>query len=93
MKNSKMKSMAIKKEEMEKKEEEEEEPMSPTGRMMLAPKFNIFIILFMGYYSKIDPILFKKCIHQTLLKHPRFSSILVSIISFYSNFLYFFFKN
>ncbi|XP_047973447.1 wax ester synthase/diacylglycerol acyltransferase 11-like [Salvia hispanica] len=78
MKNSKMKSMAIKKEEMEKKEEEEEEPMSPTGRMMLAPKFNIFIILFMGYYSKIDPILFKKCIHQTLLKHPRFSSILVA---------------
>ncbi|KAG6412616.1 hypothetical protein SASPL_125299 [Salvia splendens] len=77
MKNSKMKSMAIKKKEKEKKEEEEE-PMSPTGRMMLAPKFNIFIILFMGYYSKIDPILFKKCIHQTLLKHPRFSSILVA---------------
>ncbi|KAL1553098.1 wax ester synthase/diacylglycerol acyltransferase 3-like [Salvia divinorum] len=70
--------MAIKIEEEKKKEEEDDEPMSPTGRMMLAPKFNIFIILFMGYYTKIDPISFKKCIHQTLLKHPRFSSLLVA---------------
>ncbi|KAL1553099.1 wax ester synthase/diacylglycerol acyltransferase 3-like [Salvia divinorum] len=74
MKNSNKKSMARKKDE----EEEEDEPMSPTGRMMQAPKFNIFIVIFMGYYTKIDPILFKKCIHQNLPNHPRFSSILVT---------------
>ncbi|XP_057798738.1 wax ester synthase/diacylglycerol acyltransferase 11-like [Salvia miltiorrhiza] len=72
MKISDSKSMA--KEE----EEEEEEPVSPTGRMMQAPKFNLFIIILMGYNTKIEPSLYKKCMQQTLLKHPRFSSTLVA---------------
>ncbi|KAG6410042.1 hypothetical protein SASPL_128089 [Salvia splendens] len=62
-----------------KDEEEEDEPVSPTGRMMQAPKFNVCIIILMGFYTKIDPIVFKKCVQQALVKHPRFCSILVSI--------------
>ncbi|XP_041997847.1 wax ester synthase/diacylglycerol acyltransferase 3-like isoform X2 [Salvia splendens] len=61
-----------------KDEEEEDEPMSPTGRMMQTPKFNVCIVILMGFYTKIDPILFKKCVQQALLKHPRFCSILVT---------------
>ena len=62
-----------------KEEEEEDEPMSPTGRMMQTPKFNVCIVIFLGFYTKIDPILFKKGVQQALVKHPRFCSILVSI--------------
>ncbi|XP_042002039.1 wax ester synthase/diacylglycerol acyltransferase 3-like isoform X2 [Salvia splendens] len=61
-----------------KDEEEEDEPVSPTGRMMQAPKFNVCIIILMGFYTKIDPIVFKKCVQQALVKHPRFCSILVT---------------
>ncbi|KAH6784061.1 hypothetical protein C2S52_009020 [Perilla frutescens var. hirtella] len=58
--------------------EGEEEPASPSARLMQAPQFNLCIISAMGYYTKIDANLYKKCIQQTLLKHPRFSSILVT---------------
>ncbi|KAH6784062.1 hypothetical protein C2S52_009021 [Perilla frutescens var. hirtella] len=76
MKNSKKKSVSSSsKQVVVVEEEEEEEPVSPTGRLMHSPKFNISIILIMGYYTKIDPNLYKKCMHQTLLKHPRFTSI------------------
>ncbi|KAG6389828.1 hypothetical protein SASPL_151302 [Salvia splendens] len=58
--------------------EGDEEPASPSARLMQSPKFNLCIISLMGYNTKIDTKLYKKCVEQTLLKHPRFSSILVS---------------
>ncbi|XP_047974149.1 wax ester synthase/diacylglycerol acyltransferase 11-like isoform X2 [Salvia hispanica] len=58
--------------------EGDEEPASPSARLMQSPKFNLCIISMMGYNTKIDTKLYKKCVEQTLLKHPRFSSILVS---------------
>ncbi|KAL0304404.1 UNVERIFIED_CONTAM: O-acyltransferase WSD1 [Sesamum radiatum] len=54
-----------------------EEPASPTARLMQAPSFNLCILALLGYSTKIDVNLFKKCLEQTLLKHPRFSSLLV----------------
>ncbi|KAL0400603.1 UNVERIFIED_CONTAM: O-acyltransferase WSD1 [Sesamum latifolium] len=44
---------------------------------MQAPSFNLCILALLGYSTKIDVNLFKKCLEQTLLKHPRFSSLLV----------------
>ncbi|KAK4384852.1 O-acyltransferase WSD1 [Sesamum angolense] len=54
-----------------------DEPASPTARLMQAPSFNLCILALFGYSTKIDVNLFKKCLEQTLLKHPRFSSLLV----------------
>ncbi|KAL0318007.1 UNVERIFIED_CONTAM: O-acyltransferase WSD1 [Sesamum angustifolium] len=54
-----------------------DEPASPTARLMQAPSFNLCIFALLGYSTKIDVNLFKKCLEQTLLKHPRFSSLLV----------------
>ncbi|XP_011075993.1 O-acyltransferase WSD1 [Sesamum indicum] len=54
-----------------------EEPASPTARLMQAPSFNLCILALLGYSTKIDVNLFKKCLERTLLKHPRFSSLLV----------------
>lgn len=61
--------------------EGDEEPASPSARLMQAPKFNISIISVMGYNTKIDTNLYKKCVEHTLLKHPRFASILVILQS------------
>ncbi|KAL0299676.1 UNVERIFIED_CONTAM: O-acyltransferase WSD1 [Sesamum radiatum] len=54
-----------------------DEPASPTARLMQAPSFNLCIFALLGYSTEIDVNLFKKCLEQTLLKHPRFSSLLV----------------
>lgn len=59
--------------------EKEEEPASPTARLMQTPGFDLCIYAVMGYMTVIDLILFKKEIEQTLARHPRFSSLLVSI--------------
>ncbi|KAK4431336.1 O-acyltransferase WSD1 [Sesamum alatum] len=54
-----------------------EEPASPTARLMQAPSFNLCILALLGYSTMIDVNLFKKCLEQTLLKHPRSSSLFV----------------
>ncbi|KAL7106921.1 hypothetical protein ACP275_06G022200 [Erythranthe tilingii] len=58
--------------------EENEEPASPTARMMQVPGFDICIYAIMGYSTLIDLDLFKSDLLQTLVKHPRFSSLLVA---------------
>ncbi|KAL7146152.1 hypothetical protein ABFS83_06G021900 [Erythranthe nasuta] len=58
--------------------EENEEPASPTAQMMQVPGFDICIYAIMGYSTLIDLDLFKSDLLQTLVKHPRFSSLLVS---------------
>ncbi|KAL3835113.1 hypothetical protein ACJIZ3_009849 [Penstemon smallii] len=54
-----------------------EEPASPTARLMHAPSFNLHILAFLGFTTPIDVNVFKNGFQQTLLKHPRFSSVLV----------------
>ncbi|KAK4489662.1 hypothetical protein RD792_005474 [Penstemon davidsonii] len=54
-----------------------EEPASPTARLMHAPSFNLHILAFLGFMTPIDVNVVKKGAEQTLLKHPRFSSVLV----------------
>ncbi|KAL5542478.1 hypothetical protein UlMin_010188 [Ulmus minor] len=56
--------------------EEEEEPLSPAGRLFLEPTFNLHVIAIMGCKTKIHPDVVKANLPLTLLKHPRFSSLL-----------------
>ncbi|KAI3458012.1 hypothetical protein Pfo_014675 [Paulownia fortunei] len=56
---------------------QEEEPASPGARLMQAPFFNISILAVTGFMTTIDVSLFKKELEQTLIKHPRFSSVLI----------------
>lgn len=58
-------------------EGELEEPVSPAGRMFHEPNFNVHVIAIMGSKYKIQPDVAKANAPKTLLKHPRFSSLLV----------------
>ncbi|PON98013.1 O-acyltransferase [Trema orientale] len=55
----------------------EEEPVSPAGRMFHEPNFNVHVLAIMGSKYKIQPDIAKANLPNTLLKHPRFSSLLV----------------
>ena len=54
-----------------------EEPVSPAGRLFNDPNFNVHILAIMGSKIKIDLEYTKQKYVQTLLKHPRFSSLQV----------------
>ncbi|XP_062088929.1 wax ester synthase/diacylglycerol acyltransferase 11-like [Humulus lupulus] len=54
-----------------------EEPVSPAGRLFNEPNFNVHILAIMGSKIKIDLEYAKQKYVQTLLKHPRFSSLQV----------------
>lgn len=65
---------------MEEEEEEGEvEPLSPMGHIFHVPGLNYFIIAVLGCKIKVDVEMIKYGINQTLIKHPRFSSKLVSL--------------
>lgn len=59
----------------------EEEAASPSARLMQAQKFNLCIIVAMGYNTTINTNIYRSAVEQTVLKHPRFSSVLVSLFS------------
>lgn len=59
---------------------EEEEPVSPAGRFFNEPNFKLHIISIMGCKTRISPDVAKERLPNTLLKHPRFSSLLVIIM-------------
>ncbi|XP_006290854.2 O-acyltransferase WSD1 [Capsella rubella] len=61
-----------------KEEEEEEQPLSPTARIFHAPEFNCYVIAVIGLKKKIEPDVIMEGLKQTLIRHPRFSSKLVS---------------
>lgn len=54
-----------------------EEPLSPTSVAFHKPNFNINILAIMGCKTSVDLELCKSKASITLLKHPRFSSIVV----------------
>ncbi|XP_074270513.1 wax ester synthase/diacylglycerol acyltransferase 11-like [Silene latifolia] len=57
--------------------EEEEEPLSPGSLIFHRPTFNIHILAIMGCRTPINVDLIKAKLPLTLLKHPRFSSLVV----------------
>lgn len=58
-------------------ETREEEPLSPAARLFHEPNFNVYIIAIIGCKTPIYPEVVKANLVQTLLKHPRFSSLQV----------------
>lgn len=56
----------------------EEEPLSPSALLFHEPNFNVHILAIMGSMNKICPDVLKANLGHTLLKHPRFSSLLVT---------------
>ncbi|KAF3432826.1 hypothetical protein FNV43_RR23928 [Rhamnella rubrinervis] len=52
--------------------------LSPAARLFHSPRFNCHIIAIMGCKTSINPDVVKDGLKQTLLKHPRFSSKLLS---------------
>ncbi|KAI3800586.1 hypothetical protein L1987_28677 [Smallanthus sonchifolius] len=53
----------------------EEEPLSPAARLFHEPHFNVYIIAIMGSKNPINPRVVYGKLPQSLLKHPRFSSL------------------
>ncbi|PIA35712.1 hypothetical protein AQUCO_03500223v1 [Aquilegia coerulea] len=58
-------------------EKEEEQPLSPAALLFHEPNFNCYIIAIMGCKTKINPQIVKAGLEETLIKHPRFSSLQV----------------
>ena len=61
-----------------KKTKEEEQPLSPAARVFHAPAFNCYVITVIGVKKKIEPDVVIEGLKQTLIRHPRFSSKMVS---------------
>lgn len=59
-------------------EKEEEQPLSPAARLFHSPEFNCNIISVIGLKSKLDPCVIIRGFKETFIRHPRFSSKLVS---------------
>lgn len=59
-------------------EEEDEQPLSPAARVFHAPEFNCYVISVIGVKKKIEPDVIMEGLKQTLIRHPRFSSKMVS---------------
>ncbi|OIT25940.1 PREDICTED: O-acyltransferase WSD1-like isoform X2 [Nicotiana attenuata] len=55
----------------------ETEPLSPTARLFHDPTFNVHVVAIMATKTRISPQPVKEKLELTLLKHPRFTSLLV----------------
>lgn len=69
-------------------EEREEEPLSPTARTLLhgdPSKTNCHVIGIFGFKKSLDINIVKHELMHNLIKHPRFSSKLVSIFTLSSS--------
>lgn len=58
-------------------DEEDDEPLSPVARFFQAPTFNCCIIAALGSNTLFDIDAVKLGLQNSLIKHPRFSSLLV----------------
>ncbi|CAA7052405.1 unnamed protein product [Microthlaspi erraticum] len=63
---------------IEKQLKEGEEPVSPFSLLLSLPGLDIFNIVTIGCKTKGDPSTIVEGLKNTLIKHPRFSSILVT---------------
>ncbi|KAF7023441.1 hypothetical protein CFC21_035948 [Triticum aestivum] len=57
--------------------EEEDEPVSPVGRLFLEPRFCWYIVCVLGLGAPVDLAGLRAGIEATLLRHPRFCSVVV----------------
>ncbi|OMO77480.1 hypothetical protein COLO4_25143 [Corchorus olitorius] len=62
----------------ENEEEEESEPLSPIARMFHEPGSNVYIIFSLGFKDPLDSPTLKKNLLDTVLKHPRFTSLQIA---------------
>lgn len=56
---------------------EEDQPLSPMSRLFHEPESNLYIVVMIGFKSKINPEFVKANLENSLLKHHRFSSLQV----------------
>ncbi|CAH8359304.1 unnamed protein product [Eruca vesicaria subsp. sativa] len=59
-------------------ETEGEEPVSPTAKLFSYPGLHVFNIVTFGLKIEVDPSTFVEGLKNTLINHPRFSSILLT---------------
>ncbi len=57
---------------------EPEEPVSPCGQMFSQPNMNCYILCTLGFKDPINLLEFRKTMEETLVKHKRFHSVMVS---------------
>ncbi|KAH0722177.1 hypothetical protein KY285_004798 [Solanum tuberosum] len=55
----------------------EDEPLSPMARLLQDRKFDVHAVAFMAFKTGISPQPVKEKLVHTLLKHPRFTSLMV----------------
>jgi len=55
----------------------EDEPLSPMARLLQDRRFDVHAVAFMAYKTRISPQPVKEKLVHTLLKHPRFTSLMV----------------
>ncbi|MCE3215535.1 hypothetical protein HAX54_002743 [Datura stramonium] len=55
----------------------EDEPLSPTARLFQDSRFDVHAVAFMACKTRISPQPVKDKLARTLLKHPRFTSLMV----------------
>lgn len=60
--------------------EDESQPLSPISRIFQQPNSSLYIVLFLGFKTPINPDVCKAALAHIFLRHPRFCSLLVSII-------------
>lgn len=58
--------------------EQEYQPLSPMARLFHEPGSNVYIISIMGCKTKINVDVLKENLVQSLVRHPRFSSLQVN---------------
>ncbi|KAG6738717.1 hypothetical protein POTOM_058339 [Populus tomentosa] len=60
--------------------DEEQQPLSPVARMFHEPDSDVYIIIVIGFQTKINPEVMRAHFENTFLKHPRFSSLQASSV-------------
>lgn len=69
----------------------EEQPLSPAARLFHEPNFNVYVIAIIGSKNPINTAIVYEKLPQTLLKHPRFSSLqVISVLIGYIGLVSFF---
>ncbi|KFK41644.1 hypothetical protein AALP_AA2G154500 [Arabis alpina] len=63
---------------IEKQVTEEEEPVSPFARLLSLPGLDVFNVITIGCKTECDPSTIVEGLKNTLINHPRFSSILLT---------------
>ena len=61
---------------------EEDQPLSPMARLFHESDSNVYIIVIIGFETKLNPEVIKANLVHTFLKQPRFTCLQASSVSF-----------